>query len=507
MGKRQRYPKYKGKKRRFLPWKFRSIQMEIATATALLIIAIVSSIVWMWVKSESDFYSQQKQEEAELLAVALAGSWVNELLEENWNQIRVGIDLLVAQKSEVVYALVSDVRLQDRIIAAFPREFQQQYVPDIVPLAVTQKAIALVGESQIETTFVLTDVESADGKLRARRGEMLIEVAANLNNASGEKIGTLRIGISLRQFNRNLVRIVTKTLIVGVVGLTVGVVAACFLGRHLSQPLRRLQASVAQIAVADLSHRAQVDRQDEIGVLATAFNEMAAALQESFNQLEKTAESFERFVPNKFLKAIARDGIENIQVGVASKHVLTILFCDIRGYTAMSELMTPMEIFLFLNEYLACMGEAIEEAGGFIDKYIGDAIMALFDCEEVDCVLKAALAMRCALADFNQKRIQNNLPAIEVGIGIHRGEAVMGTVGFVSRIESTAIGDAVNLASRVEELTKVYGYPILVTEAVVKALLHPSNFELEVVDDAVKVKGKEEAIAIYKLGRDKFFQE
>ena len=506
MGKRQQYRKDKGQKGRFLCWKFRSIQMEIATATTLLIVAIVSSIVWMWVKSESDFYRQHKQEEAELLAVALADSWLNELIEENWNQIRVGIDLLVAQRPEVVYALVSDTRLNDRIIAAFPREFQQQYVPDLVPLAVTQKAIALVGESLVQKTFVLEDMVSANGTLRARRGEMLIEVAASLNDASGEKIGTLRIGISLRLFNRTLTRIATKTLIVGVVGLTVGIVAAYFLGRQLSQPLRRLQASVAQIAAEDLRHRAEVDRQDEIGVLATAFNKMAEALQESFNQLEKTVESFERFVPNKFLNAIACDGIENIQVGVASTHVLTILFCDIRGYTAMSELMTPMEIFLFLNEYLACMGEAIEEAGGFIDKYIGDAIMALFDCEEIDCVLEAALAMRRALNVFNQKRIQNQLPAVEVGIGIHRGEVVMGTVGFVSRIDSTAIGDAVNLASRIEGLTKVYGCPILVTEAVVKALSHPKDFQLEVVDDAVRVKGKEEAIAIYKLGHDTFFK-
>jgi class 3 adenylate cyclase len=248
-----------------------------------------------------------------------------------------------------------------------------------------------------------------------------------------------------------------------------------------------------------LEHRADIQRTDEIGALAATFNEMATVLQASFSRLQRTLESFERFVPGKFLTVIASDGIENIQVGVASTRLITILFADIRGYTSMSEQMTPLETFALLNDYLACMGQVINDTGGFIDKYIGDAIMALFEDETTGCALHAALAMQQSLKVFNEKRSREFQPTVNIGIGIHRGEVVMGTIGFTSRIESTVIGDAVNVAARVEGLTRKYNCDVLVTESVVAALRRPEAFELRLVDESVKVKGKNEPVAIYEL--------
>jgi adenylate cyclase len=173
-----------------------------------------------------------------------------------------------------------------------------------------------------------------------------------------------------------------------------------------------------------------------------------------------------------------------------------------RGYTALSESQTPEETFKFLNEYIAYVGDAIDEYGGFIDKYIGDAVMALFDENHTDSALKAAIAMQLALKKFNQKREQLGLRTIASGIGIHRGEVVMGTVGFTSRIDSTVIGDAVNVSSRVEGLTKNYNCEILITDAVVAALDRPEDFNLNIVDESVKVKGKEMAIKLYRLNLD-----
>ena len=165
----------------------------------------------------------------------------------------------------------------------------------------------------------------------------------------------------------------------------------------------------------------------------------------------------------------------------------------------MSEKMSARETFDFLNHYLACMGEVIDIHNGFIDKYIGDAIMALFDEDSSDSALLAAIAMQQALIQFNQESVTHGFMAIEIGIGIHRGTVIMGTVGFKSRIESTVIGDAVNLASRIEGLTKTYNCSILLTEAVVKNLSYPENFQLVLVDKAAKVKGKEFQIPIYTL--------
>jgi class 3 adenylate cyclase/HAMP domain-containing protein len=476
-----------------------SIRTQIMTSTTLLIVALIGAIVTVWAKNESSLYRQEKLKDAQSFAQVLSYTYANELAEENWGQIRLNIDLLMRENDDFVYALLSDARQENQIVAASPNELQNQYIPDVVSLAVTKKSLISSSKTRVAETFVLRDIYVGKS-LRAKRGERVLEVAADINSLSNKKLGTLRIGLSLQRVNRVVADVVNQALMVGIVGLTVGWIVAYILAGRLSRPVRRLQVSAAKIAGGDLQHRAEINhRGDEIGALAASFNEMSAALQISFNKLQKTLESFERFVPNKFILAIAPQGVENIEVGVASRRNITILFCDIRGYTSMSEAMAPLEIFTFLNDYLACMGQAIDTAGGFIDKYIGDAIMALFDDEASDCALKAAILMQAALDKFNYERLQNGLPKIAVGIGIHHGEVIMGTVGFTSRIDSTVIGDTVNVASRIEGLTKQYGCDILVTESVVNNLSSPESFCLKLVDKSVKVKGKDEAISIYEL--------
>ncbi|MBD2388009.1 adenylate/guanylate cyclase domain-containing protein [Cylindrospermum sp. FACHB-282] len=477
----------------------RSIRTQIMASTTLLILALVGAVVTVWAKSESNLYYREKVREASFFSKVLSYSYVNELAEGNWSQIRLNIDMMLKENEDFVYVLVSDARQDNLIVAASPGEFQNQHIPDIVPLEATNKALALSQKSSVQEIFVLREIQFS-GTTRAKRGERVMEAASDIHLLSGKKIGTLRIGLSLGRIDRAVGNAVNQALMVGIVGLVVGLVFAYILAQHLSHPIGRLQVSAAKIAGGDLQHRAEINhRGDEIGALATSFNEMSAALQVSFTKLQKTLDAFERFVPNKFILAIAPQGVENIEVGVASMRRMTILFCDIRGYTSMSEVMAPIEIFTFLNDYLACMGQAIDQAGGFIDKYIGDAIMALFDDAATDGALKAAILMHQALDQFNDRRSQTGLPKISVGIGIHRGNVVMGTVGFTSRIESTVIGDAVNVAARIEGLTKQYDRQVLLSESVVSSLSYPEAFSLRLVDQAVKVKGKDEAIAIYEL--------
>ncbi|MGB7445156.1 MAG: adenylate/guanylate cyclase domain-containing protein [Coleofasciculaceae cyanobacterium] len=479
-----------------------SIRTRIIASTTLLIVAIVTAVVWSWVKDVSFVYRKQKQQEAQLLAITLANSFANHLVDKNWRGISLDLNRQMEDNPELVYMLVSEVGMSNQIVAASPEEFREQYIPDVVPVKLTEKALELDKNSRVEETFILRDVKFNSDQLKARRTELIMEAASAIHNASGDKVGTLRIGVSLRQVNRALHRVIRKAIIVGVIGLGGGLIGSYILARQISHPVRRLQLSAAKIAAGDLEHRADIHHSDEIGALATAFNNMSKELQASFQKLERTLESFERFVPNRFLTVIALDGIENIQVGVAATRQITILFADIRGYTSMSEQLTPLETFALLNDYLACMGQVIEEAGGFIDKYIGDAIMALFEDEANGCALKAAQAMQQRLELFNRERWQQNQPAINIGIGIHRGEVVMGTIGFTSRIESTVIGDAVNVAARVEGLTRIYDCGILVTEPVVAELEHTEDFDLRLVDGSVKVKGKNESVAIYELKVD-----
>lgn len=481
---------------------FRSIRTRMMVATAFLVVSTIGTVVWFWVTSASESYREQKRIQARSIAVAVSQAMGIELSEQNWSSLRVRTEKMLQDNSDFVYAIISDLTLQNQIVAAAPNELAEQYVPDLVPLSVTQAALIPGKQSKTQETYLLRHVEFPAESIRAYRGERIIEVAVDITESEFDTdnvIGTFRVGISLSEMDRAIATVVSQALIIGTAALGFGLLGAYILAQHLSEPVLRLKASVSKIAAGDLEHRADIDLLDEIGALAHSFNEMSVSLQESFGRLQKTLESFERFVPNKFLQAIAPRGIENIQVGESSTRSIAILFADIRNYTNMSEQLTPLEVFAFLNCYLACMGQVIEAEGGFIDKYIGDAIMALFDQPSTDGAVRAAIRMQQALVAFNHGRMQEGFSPIEIGIGIHYGEVVMGTVGFTSRIESTVIGDSVNLAARVEGLTKQYACYILITDDVVTALKQPEQFQLELVDQAVKVRGKGSRIALYEV--------
>ncbi len=469
------------------------------TATTLLIVIIIGVVILLWAGNENYLHRQQKEKELQGLVFALSDSWVSEIVDRNWGQMRLTIDILMQRNQELVYVLVSDSRLVNQVVAASNQKFLEKYIPELVPAPVTQKALVDLQDTLFQETFLLEDIEFPRGQIRSRRGEAVIEAAYSIRNSFGERLGTLRIGSSLKEINQAVARAILRVLLVGVFSLMLGLAGAYLLAKEISQPIQRLQQSAGIIAAGDLDYRAAVDRQDELGSLAIAFNDMSVSLQNSFYKLQQTLTAFQLFVPQKFLSVIALDGVENIKVGVYTTRMITILFADIRGYTSMSEQMSAKETFNLLNEYLACMGKVIDSHEGFIDKYIGDAIMALFDTEYSDNAVRAALEMQRSLEDFNHRQDRLQQPRIYIGIGIHRGEVIMGTVGFTSRIESTVIGDAVNVAARVESLTRLYNCGIIATNTVTTNLAYPEDFNLCLIDGAVKVKGKDESIAIYEI--------
>ncbi|RKZ81861.1 MAG: hypothetical protein DRR19_21585 [Candidatus Parabeggiatoa sp. nov. 1] len=176
---------------------------------------------------------------------------------------------------------------------------------------------------------------------------------------------------------------------------------------------------------------------------------------------------------------------------------MTILFSDIRGFTSLSEKMTPQENFDFLNDYLGKMEPIIDQYHGFIDKYIGDAIMALFsNC--ADDAVRGSIAMLKTLATYNKMRQPKGLQPISIGIGVNTGQLMLGTIGNKNRMDSTVISDAVNLASRVEGLTKIYHTSLLITYQTYLKLVDPSQYQIRVID-AVKVKGKSDVVTVYEV--------
>ncbi|MBF0276393.1 MAG: DUF3365 domain-containing protein [SAR324 cluster bacterium] len=213
--------------------------------------------------------------------------------------------------------------------------------------------------------------------------------------------------------------------------------------------------------------------------------------------LQKTNAAFRRFVPENFLNYLNKPSIIDVNLGDHIQQEMTILFSDMRSFTSISENMTPEENFKFLNSYLQQMDPVIQKHNGFIDKYIGDAIMALFG-GNADDALEAAVSMLQKLDDYNHGRESAGYPPVNIRIGINSGALMLGTIGGEDRMEGTVISDAVNLASRIESLSKIYGTTILIGENTYQKLKDPKKFTLRWIDK-VQVKGKQEKVAIWEV--------
>lgn len=216
---------------------------------------------------------------------------------------------------------------------------------------------------------------------------------------------------------------------------------------------------------------------------------------------ETLSEKFRLFVPDQFLRRIAPMGVESIQLGNATTSDMTVLFCDIREFTAIAESQQAQETFAWLNAFFASINQAVVDHAGFIDKYLGDAVMAVFDRPEhhAEDALNAAVAIRQALVSFNQTRTQFNLPdPVNIGIGLHTGQGVIGTLGSSDRMDPTVIGDVVNTASRLEELTKVYGCQVIASGYVLEQLPPDHPFYLRWID-RLAPRGKRQVSDLYEV--------
>ncbi len=284
-------------------------------------------------------------------------------------------------------------------------------------------------------------------------------------------------------------------LSISLAALAAATLAALWLARGVSQPLQQLAAHTQLVAAGDYSRRLDLPREDEIGQLATAFNHMTAGLAERDRVRDLLGKVVSPEIATQLLHS-------DLQLGGEEREV-TILFCDLRDFTSLSEKLPPAEVLALLNRYLDRMSTVVEQHGGVIDKYIGDAIMALFGApvaapDAAARALAAARDMARALDRLNEELAAEGRPALAFGIGINTARVVAGNMGSKSRLNYTVIGDGVNLASRLEGLTKdpAYATPIIVSEATLAAI-QPRPYARELGE--VRVKGKTEPVKIYAL--------
>lgn len=283
------------------------------------------------------------------------------------------------------------------------------------------------------------------------------------------------------------------TILIAFLIITIAILFIYFFSRTISDPLKRLVGATQSIRAGNYDVKVENTSRDETGELTGAFNEMAAGLKER----EHLKGAFGKFVNAEVAKMVMRG---DLALGGESK-TATIFFSDIRSFTSISEKMTPLEVVGFLNEYMTLMVEIVYRHGGVVDKFIGDAVMAVWGApvtkpNDAENAVLAALEMRAALHKFNQGRGSRAKPIIRIGMGMNTGEVLAGQIGSNDRLEYTVIGDAVNLASRMEGLNKAFGTDILISQNTYdlvkkKFVCHPLR--------KVQVKGKAEAQRVYAV--------
>ena len=228
-----------------------------------------------------------------------------------------------------------------------------------------------------------------------------------------------------------------------------------------------------------------------------SLDELNVDLEKKNHVLTSMNAAASRFVPSEFLKIIGRENLVEVQRGDHVQREMSVMFSDIRSFTTIVEGMTPDENFTFINNYLSTMEGPIRAEGGFIDSYIGDAIMALFDAG-ADAAVRAGIGDLRALKDHNADRIRAGERPLRVGIGVSTGQLMLGTIGGKNRINCGVIGDCVNLAARIESMTKMYGASFLISEFTHDRLSDPSVYDIRVVD-RVRAKGKTKPVTIYEV--------
>ena len=237
------------------------------------------------------------------------------------------------------------------------------------------------------------------------------------------------------------------------------------------------------------------DDNQTMALLSIAFSRISKEIKALFKKQVQLTEAYQRFVPEQLLESLDKKSILDVQLGNQVQKEMTILFSDIRSFTNISEQLEPAENFKFVNDYLAAVVPSIRKYDGYVDKYIGDAIMALFTKKSSDAV-NSAIDMLSKLEILNKKRVKDNLPNISIGIGINSGSVMLGTLGVADRMEGSVISDTVNLSARLEELTKYYKVPLIISSDTEKML--PGSIMRREIDE-IEVKGKTNKVRIFEV--------
>lgn len=324
-------------------------------------------------------------------------------------------------------------------------------------------------------------------------GEIFVSYVVPLPAENGNPTALLQ-----RSLDKELapyLRLERTYLWLALLGLLLSALLGAWIARGVSRPVSELADRAREIAAGNYTRPVQLKREDEIGALAASFNQMSAGLAERDRVRDLLGKVVSPAIATELLRKQVTLGGERREV--------TVLFSDLRNFTGISEALTPEEMLGILNHYFSRMAAIVEEHGGVVDKYVGDGLMALFGApvtypDDADRALRATLEMSDAVDDLNRQWQRRGLPQIDIGIGVNSALVVAGNMGSEKRLNYTVIGDGVNLASRLETLTKMpeYNARIIVSSATLaKAKGEYRTRRL----GQVAVKGKQISTEIFAL--------
>lgn len=307
-------------------------------------------------------------------------------------------------------------------------------------------------------------------------------------------IGRLDLGLSTATIDADLRRSLLRDAAVLVATLLVGILGALWIAQRIAQPLTDLSSAMLRLREGDFEVRAtEQHRNDEVGDLARSFDDMAQGLRER----ERLKGTLDRYVSGDVAQRILEEKDDLLLRGEV-RHV-TVLFLDVRGFTTISERLTPTEVVALLNEYFDVVVDRVTLHGGTLNKFIGDAAMCIWGAPKEAhnaerAAVHCALEIQSAVAALSEDRARRGLTTVGFGAGINAGEAVAGNLGAARRLEYTVIGDAVNLAQRLE--SQAGAGEVLISQHVYEKVID----EVEVLPrEAVKLKGKSSPIALWQV--------
>lgn len=318
---------------------------------------------------------------------------------------------------------------------------------------------------------------------------------APVYDAEGNYVATVGTDISMQRYLQILQKLVQLFIIGFIVSLIFAFVGGFFLARRVTLALGNLLDCVREIGQGNLNTKSSVMTHDEFEELGNEINAMTQGLKER----ERLKLNFTRYVSLHVMEGILK--AEDVAKLEGERRKITVLFSDIRQFTQLSELLPPEQVVSFLNEYFGVMLDVIFRHNGTLDKFLGDGIMVEFgapldDAHQERHAIITAIEMQKELVKLNAKWELEKKPTIQIGIGIHTGLAIVGNIGSEKRVDYTAVGDTVNVASRIEQATKMLKKPILISETTHNAI--EGEFKTTCLGPVI-LPGRKEATIIYSI--------